>query len=182
MLDEKDLEQIQKMIVDTLSVVMVKTKTKKPRKNTKIKTVRKKRKEPKVVVVEETTMKDKTDLTAVKPTLPRIKKINTVKHEDIATEKGKKGKQCRTESFDTSGNRPNYFLNSIESKLFKNDTKIDKKLNAGLQPTPRRGAVELFEINCKVCGKSCIVSESMIMVDPETQEVSEYTCDECIRR
>jgi hypothetical protein len=92
-----------------------------------------------------------------------------------------KGRQCRSEPFVPLADRPNNFLNSKDAQLHKKDTKIDKLLSKGIQPTLRRDPTVLYEVQCKQCGSIHIVSGNMILKDQDTQEVS-YICDNCIRR
>jgi hypothetical protein len=172
MLEEKDLEMIKQMIVSTLSAVA--EKPKKPRKPYKkrVKTTSKVDKPSKRVIIQEPVK--------VLPNQPRIRKMGRGTGT-VETVRGKHGNQCRTESFQPVDNRPNDFLKMAEAKMFKNDTIIDKKLSGKNVPVPRRLETELWDVDCQKCGRSSIVSPSMVMQDPDTHEIL-FTCDDCIRR
>jgi len=175
MLDEKDLEMIKQMIVSTLSAVSQPCPSEKPKKARKpykkrVKKTLKVDKTRKKPIIEETPEPVKGQ--------PRIRKVGRVMNQTGEVH-GKHGKQCRTESFDTSAKRSNNFLKMAEAKMFKNDTVIDKKLSGNNQITPRRTDAELWEVCCQKCGRAHIVSPSTVMIDPDDGSVL-FTCDSCI--
>ena len=101
-------------------------------------------------------------------------------NSDTNPRRQQKGKQCRTESFNTNCNRPNTFLTSGLANSFKSDIETDKKLRGISQPSPRRPTVTMYKVACSKCGNEDIISGDMIMPDPESGEVR-YICDSCIR-
>lgn len=89
-----------------------------------------------------------------------------------------KGSQARVEPF-TAKKRPNLFLKSKFANAHKDDTLIDKKLATGRQPTERGVRNELVEVDCNDCGKSYIVNEELVFIDPEEGPI--YHCG-CFKR
>ena len=172
-LDDKDLEQIKQIIADTVKAVFTTTiPIKKPRKPYK-------KREPKAVVQPPIDIQPKS---AIIQPQGRIRRIGqNTQTSQVVKGGSNKGKQCRTEPVNLTKNRPNLFIQSSDANLFKSDIAIDKKLSGKNVPTPRRQEAEMWEIECKICHRLYIVSPSILMVDPETQEVA-YTCDNCIRR
>ena len=102
----------------------------------------------------------------------RIKKLQPRKHGD-------KGSPGRVEPFQAVKNRPNLFLRSKLFNAHKNDTEIDKKLNAGRKPTERGERNNLVEVECDDCGETFIVNESLIYGD---EEGTHYKCGCAARR
>jgi len=106
-----------------------------------------------------------------------VKRIQ--KGQETPRPKKSRSVPTRIKSFDTSGNRPNKFLEMIEYNMYKKDSIIDRKLSAGLDITPRIRSSNLVNVICRVCGQEYTVNRSMIMRDPDTREWL-YTCDNCI--
>lgn len=169
---DSDISSLKRQMADLTSLVaqLVQTVQKPKKKATAVK----KKKTPikakkKLDIPQETPIKDK----------PHI--ISLVKQKSTERVRGsQKGKQCRVEPMNIPRVRPNLFLKSDIAKSCKNDTKVDKLLNAGNTITERRPAARLYEVACKVCGGINTVSESMIMEDPDTGDFY-YVCDSCIR-
>jgi hypothetical protein len=160
-LDEQDLVKVKNLIDKLLAK---KSGTTKPKKS------RKKQQEPEV--------KPATGMTVKKIVNRRIR---TVGVDNVRQTPHSKHKTCRVEPMDIPQKRPNLFLDSPEAKLFANEKAIDKKLSGNQTPVPRRSVAEMYEIACKICGRSCIVSPSVLLADEDTGEIT-YTCDNCIRR
>lgn len=76
---------------------------------------------------------------------------------------------------------PNKFLSMPEYKSEKQDTRIDKLLWKGNQPTERRDEIEFIDAECRVCGKVSEVSPALTLKDIDTGEVM-FTCNRCIKR
>lgn len=102
----------------------------------------------------------------------RIKKLQPRKHGD-------KGSPGRVEPFQAVKNRPNLFLKSKLFNAHKNDTEIDKKLNAGRKPTERGERNNLVEVECDDCNEVFVVNESLVYND---EEGSHYKCGCAARR
>jgi len=91
------------------------------------------------------------------------------------------------QGIDVSGERPNYFLNPEEGRpdlagvadSCKQDTKTDKKLNAGRKPTQRRPEMEFVEAECIICRRVEWVSPAILLPDEKTG-VPRYRCNDCI--
>ena len=102
----------------------------------------------------------------------RIKRLQPRKHGD-------KGSPGRVEPFQAVKNRPNLFLKSKLFNAHKNDTEIDKKLNAGRKPTERGERNNLVEVECDDCNEVFVVNESLVYND---EEGSHYKCGCAARR
>ena len=170
-LEQADLEQIKQIIADTVKAVFNTPlpKAEKPKKS---------RKKPRPAIDKST--KD------VIIEAPKTKQPVRIRPANVVTNKRGQGQPasgrhiCRQEPT-SFGPRPNKFLESQEASLHKNDSEMDKKLWANKQPTLRREPVEMWEVQCRVCNKICVVSPTMLLADADTGDVS-YTCDNCIRR
>jgi hypothetical protein len=176
MLEQSDIDQIKQLIVDAITTTIVRPTTPPPKKKRKY---TKRVKTPKVAkeltkIVQELKQVS-TPITGI-----RVRKMGQVQTKNESV-RGPHGKQCRTEPMQIISNRPNNFLGSADAKMFKSDVEIDKKLSGNNTPSPRRQETEMWEVVCKVCGGTSIVSPSTVMLDEDTHEVS-YTCDSCIRR
>ncbi len=66
----------------------------------------------------------------------------------------------------------NKFLDMPESKMHKEDTIIDKKLNIS-QPTPRVRPFNFIDVKCRVCGKTETLNPALV------ENVSRYKCNSC---
>lgn len=102
-------------------------------------------------------------------------------NNNVVTNGESKGKQCRVEPFVSVTNRPNIFLQSDIAHSFKKDIATDKILQKNLTISPRRPQITMYEVECKKCGKTYVVSGDMLMPDADTGDVS-YTCNNCIRK
>lgn len=175
MLDESDLLKIQEMIVGVVSKLTPPIKQKRKYTKRKKKTVAKKQKAVVDLDIEETP-----DTIEEEPSQPQ--RVRRVKKQDVEQKRGgDKGRQARVEPFRPVRNRPNNFLKSADAKLFKKDSRIDKKLSGDVEPTPRRTNANLVEAECISCGDVYEVSTKEILRDAETGE-ARWKCNNCIRR
>ena len=189
-------ETIKNLDKDTLLLLIealskVQKKKTKAKVTKKPKAVGKKRGRPKKIVEEEVSpeldlldSEDSEDLDNInleeeqEPEQPagqkprRIKKLQPRKHGD-------KGSPGRVEPFQAVKNRPNLFLKSKLFNAHKNDTEIDKKLNAGRKPTERGERNNLVEVECDDCNEVFVVNESLVYND---EEGSHYKCGCAARR
>ena len=192
----KDLDkETLLLLIEALSKIQkkkIKAKTKVAKKPTKSKSVGKKRGRPKKNVAEKEVRAVDAELDSLdsensddinleeeqEPEQPtgqkpsRIKRLQPRKHGD-------KGSPGRVEPFQAVKNRPNLFLKSKLFNAHKNDTEIDKKLNAGRKPTERGERNNLVEVECDDCGETFIVNESLIYGD---EEGTHYKCGCAARR
>jgi hypothetical protein len=168
---DNDISSLKKQMAELTSLVaqLVKKKVAK-------KPVKKKRaiKSPKKV-------SEKLDIEPVPVKRDTAHIISLVQKQESTKVRGsQKGRQCRTEPMNIPKVRPNLFIKSAIAKSCKNDTKTDRLLHADREPTERRPTAQLYEVKCTVCGNIDVVSENMIMADPDTGDIT-YTCDNCIR-
>lgn len=79
--------------------------------------------------------------------------------------------------------RPNLFDKMAERNQFKSDTKIDKKLWKGKQPSPRGGRVTLVEAECDECSGIFDVSPNEIkeVEEEDGSKRDSYVCNGCLR-
>lgn len=73
--------------------------------------------------------------------------------------------------------RPNRFEQSSLINAERRDIEIDKKLNAGRPPTQRERSVEMYEVDCGKCGKSCVVPSSQVFFMPDGEY--SFNCNRC---
>jgi hypothetical protein len=91
--------------------------------------------------------------------------------------KNNKGTQARVLPFEQNPNRPNLFVDMGFDQMCKEDIQIDKKLNAGRTPSPRKRRTTLVEAECTRCGKIYTVSIQLVKrVEGELV----FVCDRCI--
>jgi len=91
-----------------------------------------------------------------------------------------KGNPCRTGSIDTSGQRPNKFvdfmkdttLNATERSELEEASKSDNQ-NRGVPRTPRTRNSNLVEVKCRSCGTQEMVSASVI------HDMNRWKCNNC---
>ena len=186
-LDENDLKLIEglidKVIKTNQKIKQIKSRPKKRVvKKTPTKRVVKKIL-PKKVVQKTSTKVDNTSTNTDRDiSYNRTRRVGIDKSDKIQhLEQEQTQFQCRTEPMKIVKNRPNLFLNSVESKLHKSDSKIDKLLFGDQEPAPRRSTVKMLDVQCKICGNRYTISPSLLFKDPESNDFS-YICDNCIRR
>jgi hypothetical protein len=127
-----------------------------------------------------------------------IKKTGKQKKEDSDEEDGrisrvgasKKLKERKRGSGGTASspkaleikNRPNLFEKMMEFNQFKADSKIDKKLWKGIQPTPRGGRSTLVEAECEDCEGDFEVSPNELTKseDDNGRVKYSYVCNDCL--
>lgn len=91
------------------------------------------------------------------------------------------GSPARIEPFDTSGNRPNLFLEKgmyTWDKGRKQDIEIDKKLSGSNELTPRNIRQDMVEVECQVCQQYFVVNQTLVYQD---REKVHFTCNSCQR-
>lgn len=66
----------------------------------------------------------------------------------------------------------NKFNNMPEKNMHKEDIVIDKKLSVN-NPTPRRKANSLTEVQCRVCGKKETINAGLVI------DKTRYKCNSC---
>jgi hypothetical protein len=175
MLDIEQIKQnIQSMdketILKLLDLLGVKEKVKQEKKKVKAKPKRSRPKKAKKVEVEpEPDIVDQDDDDQDETPQPQRKARPRIKKSLGAN----KGAQARVEPFTKVKRRPNLFLQSKLKDAHKDDTKIDKKLNAGRQPVERGVRSDLVEVDCEDCGNTYIVSETLVYTDDDG---SHYHC------
>lgn len=92
---------------------------------------------------------------------------------------GDKGSACRVKSLDTSGERPNKFLDFMEGTILsasertelEEASKSDKQNNS--QRTPRTRTSSLVDVECRVCGQQQQVSASIVY------DAGRWKCNQC---
>ena len=90
-----------------------------------------------------------------------------------------KGSACRVKSLDTSGNRPNKFLEFMEGTVLsasertelEEASKSDKQNDS--QRTPRTRTSSLIEVECRVCGQQQQVPSSTVY------DAGRWKCNQC---
>lgn len=88
------------------------------------------------------------------------------------------GQAASRQNVNRSKKRPNLFmqddfLNGLNKKGCKEDSKIDKQLNNGNIPTARDRAADLVEVDCVYCGSWWTVSSSQVGRE------GRYVCNKC---
>ena len=69
----------------------------------------------------------------------------------------------------------NLFDSMMESRLHKDDCKIDKLLSV-VEPTPRLRSFEPIDVRCRVCGKKDSINPVLLTDAPDR-----YKCNKCAR-
>lgn len=72
-----------------------------------------------------------------------------------------------------TNSRENKFLTLGLDNLHKEDIAIDKVLNQK-PPTPRRKAINLIDVQCRVCGKKDKINPGILHDSPDR-----YKCNKC---
>lgn len=75
----------------------------------------------------------------------------------------------------SSSSRTNLFDSMTESRLHKDDCKIDKLLAVN-DPTPRTRQFTPLKVTCRVCGKQESVNPALL-----TDSADRYKCNKCAR-
>jgi hypothetical protein len=88
----------------------------------------------------------------------------------------KKTRKTKTKNKNTSQPTKKKFINKFndmpEMNMFKEDVAIDKKLQKG-PPTPRNRPFSFVKVQCRVCGKSDEVPETLV------ETIDRYKCNKC---
>jgi hypothetical protein len=88
----------------------------------------------------------------------------------------KKTRKPKTKNKNTSQPTKKKFINKFndmpEMNMFKEDVAIDKKLQKG-PPTPRNRPFSFVKVQCRVCGKSDEVPETLV------ETIDRYKCNKC---
>ena len=98
----------------------------------------------------------------VEPAKPSRLKSNTRKNN-------KKDTIARSQNKTT-----NKFESMPERNMFKEDTKIDKKLRV-VDPCPRTRSLNTIEVSCRVCGKKDRINPVLV------HEPTRYKCNGCAK-
>ena len=174
LLDKESILKLVEVLTTLSSKKTSKTTIKTPKKTSKKKKIGRPRK---IKVVEDLPEEDSLDEELVQEDEEEVIAPKRRKPKPLNKTKGDKGSPGRVEPFKKIKNRPNLFLKSKFKDMHKNDTLIDKKLNAGRVPTDRGERSTLVEIDCDICGKECIVNENLIY---NNGEKFVYKCDNCV--
>lgn len=122
------------------------------------------------------------------------KKVNIVDEEDGRMVRAGTSKKLKERAKGNGGSqsiarpleikeRPNLFEKMMEFNQFKADSRIDKKLWKGVDPTPRGGRSTLVEVECEDCECDFEVSPNELKrgEDDDGRVVYSYICNECLR-
>ena len=92
--------------------------------------------------------------------------------EEVAEEEFESPIKTKSSRRPIQGKRKNLFDEMMESKLHKEDVKIDQQLSGG-RSMPRNRPSPLVDVHCRVCGKKEQVNASII------GDRDRYKCNKC---
>jgi hypothetical protein len=176
MLEPQDIELIKIMLKEAVSTIKPAPKKKAVKKKSPKPVKKRVDKAPKSSIIEG----EESNPLPIKTI--RLKAKHAIKSNTDSTIDSKipsKGSPGYIETFKAIKNRPNYFLTSDMYNMFKSDTQIDKKLSGKNHPTPRREKMQMYEVDCIVCGKSFVVTYGVIPFDTDTGD-PRYVCNDCV--